>query len=41
MISIASLEFTLGLMMFEVTPFIMVIPLFVTMVHLRSMVSLE
>ena len=40
-VSIASFGSTIAVTMFEVTPFIMVIPLFVAMVHLRSMVSFE
>ena len=40
-VSIASFGSTIAIRMFEVTPFIMVIPLFVAMIHLRSMASLE
>ena len=40
-VSIASFGSTIAVTMFEVTPFIMVTPLFVAMVHLRSMVSFE
>ena len=40
-VSIASLESTIVIMMLVVTSSTLVIPMFVTMVHIRSRVSLE